>query len=230
MKTREELIERVAEYKGTDNWKIQPSELSYELWMQLFIDKANREKPYTVEDNNRHVIDALVKYFRRDDEFLKIHESFSFDKGILLRGPVGSGKTRMFKIWRDVLQAWPFGQKIQIVSTSTIVSQYNVDGDLIFTGNNAARKTASSNSTYGNWYLESDTVIDDIGAEPIGGKYQRCDVMETMFLRRYDYDLLTHGTTNLDGDQLLERYGLRVYDRLREMFNTISLTGESRRK
>jgi hypothetical protein len=40
----------------------------------------------------------------------------------------------------------------------------------------------------------------------------------------------THLTTNLTNSQLQTRYDLRVYDRLKEMFNFVILDGDSLRK
>jgi DNA replication protein DnaC len=48
-----------------------------------------------------------------------------------------------------------------------------------------------------------------------------------MFIR---HKMKTHITTNLTFQQIKESYGGRFYDRMKEMFNVISLTGKSLRK
>lgn len=43
-------------------------------------------------------------------------------------------------------------------------------------------------------------------------------------------NIITHGTTNLKVEELEKKYGKRVYDRMKEMFNVILWEGESFRK
>ena len=64
--------------------------------------------------------------------------------------------------------------------------------------------------------------IDDLGHEdPITTFGQTRDVIEEILLDRHHYKQITHATTNKDPELLKVRYGNRVYDRLKEMFNII---------
>lgn len=68
------------------------------------------------------------------------------------------------------------------------------------------------------------------------------NVLERIICARYDFwqrrnqdrdeknMLLTHLTTNLNGESIKEMYGERVHDRIKEMFNFITFKGSSRRK
>jgi len=58
--------------------------------------------------------------------------------------------------------------------------------------------------------------------------------MSDLLLERYSVftilGKITHITTNLAPNSLKERYGELIADRFREMFNVITLLGDSRRK
>lgn len=79
----------------------------------------------------------------------------------------------------------------------------------------------------------SPLFIDDVGTEQVeinnfGTK--ELPIYE-IFNRRYlDRRFLMFITTNLKPSQMEERYGDRVRDRIKEMFNVIQIKGESRRK
>jgi len=59
--------------------------------------------------------------------------------------------------------------------------------------------------------------------------------MIEVILNRYDKHIeffMTHMTSNLSPGEVKDRYGIRVFDRMREMFNIIDfpLDAKSRRK
>lgn len=71
--------------------------------------------------------------------------------------------------------------------------------------------------------------FDDLGVEPMGRNYGKdCNVMGEVLLSRYELfmqtkgKLKTHATTNLNAEELEERYGNRVRSRMRELFNLIA--------
>jgi DNA replication protein DnaC len=77
--------------------------------------------------------------------------------------------------------------------------------------------------------------FDDLGVEPMGRHYgQDCNVMGEILLSRYELflksKLKTHATTNLNAEELEERYGSRVRSRMREMFNLIAFDESARDK
>ena len=53
-------------------------------------------------------------------------------------------------------------------------------------------------------------------------------VVELIY-QRYDLQLFTIATSNLNTRQLAEKYGDRVGDRIREMFNVLAFNNESYR-
>lgn len=75
-------------------------------------------------------------------------------------------------------------------------------------------------------------IIDDLGSEDIETKHYGNDknVIEEILSRRYDRNLMTMVTTNITTKQVESFYKVRIYDRVREMFNIIEFVGESHRK
>jgi DNA replication protein DnaC len=77
--------------------------------------------------------------------------------------------------------------------------------------------------------------FDDLGVEPLGRHFGKdCNVMGEIILSRYELFLSskipTHATTNLNAEELEERYGKRVRSRMRQMFNLIAFDKNTKDK
>lgn len=73
--------------------------------------------------------------------------------------------------------------------------------------------------------------LDDVGTEAASVKVWGnviSPVVELIY-QRYNFQLFTIATSNLTEKQLTEKYGDRVGDRIREMFNVLPFTNESYR-
>jgi len=138
------------------------------------------------------------------------------NKGLLLSGPVGCGKTSLMKLLPYLA---PHKTNYEIIPTRNIVFNFNAAGFEVLEKYNDAKNYC----------------FDDLGVEPTGCHYTKeCNVMGEILLSRYDIfkdgrePVLslakgkTHITTNLNAEELEARYGSRVRSRLREMFNLIS--------
>lgn len=196
------------------------------------------EKPYTIENGQRvfNFIKTLnyIEYLgqkqygpsfrihREDVEILRklilytIHEidqckkhNIDLNKGILLIGPVGSGKTSIMNILRQFL----FREEYYLIkSARDIAFEYQKDGVEII-------------QKYGKQH--NTLCIDDLGVENNSKFYgNECNTIAEILLQRYElltnFNIKTHTTTNLNADELEELYGNRVRSRLRSMFNLIS--------
>ena len=74
-------------------------------------------------------------------------------------------------------------------------------------------------------------VIDDVGVEPSTIKVWGNEIspfVEVIY-HRYDRQLFTIVTSNLDDEELFKRYGPRVADRFAEMFDRIAFENNSYR-
>ena len=169
-------------------------------------------KNFKIYSEDEAILYKLCIYFIRDFETcskLKIDP----DKGILLSGPVGCGKTSLMKLLPFVV---PHHSKHIIIASRNITFNFNKTGFEII-------------EDYGNNGLYC---FDDLGVETTGRHFGKdCNVMGEILLSRYDLFLKnktrTHVTTNLNAQELENRYGNRVRSRMRELFNLIAFDKES---
>ena len=182
-------------------------------------------REFVIDESNEYVCVLLIKYFMQDPEFEKYGTNYSLLKGILLSGPIGSGKTVLMKAFDNMLANIGY-----IKFTYTIIPTRSIERDYIESGNEVI-------TTYGKKSYKSDNeqriyCFDDLGLESGDSKYygNQMSVMSEIFLDRYDLGLLTHATTNLTTENLEKIYGERIRSRMSEMFNLVQLIGPDRRK
>jgi DNA replication protein DnaC len=164
---------------------------------------------FHLHPEDRLIIYKLLIYFIRDEETCAQY-GIDLDKGILLNGPVGCGKTSLMTLMRSF--AYPDYNYI-IKSTREIASEFNQDGYSII-------------QKYGKSH-QKIYCFDDLGVENNMKYYgNECNTIAEILLQRYDQQIMegtvTHATTNLNAQELEELYGNRVRSRLRSMFNLIS--------
>ncbi len=162
------------------------------------------------------ILRKLIIYTIHEEDQCKEH-NIDLNKGILLIGPVGSGKTSIMNILRQFL----FREEYYLIkSARDIAFEYQKDGvDII-------QKYGKQHKAY---------CIDDLGVENNSKFFgNECNTIAEILLQRYDlltnYGVKTHATTNLNADELEELYGNRVRSRLRSMFNLISFPASSKDK
>lgn len=174
-------------------------------------------KHFTIYKEDHTLLHKLCNYFIRDADHCNKY-GIDLNKGILLTGPVGCGKTSFMKLLRHLV---PHFKSYQVIPCRNIVFGFNHIG----------YKTIED---YGD---NSFICFDDMGVEPAGRFYGRdCNVIGEIMLSRYElflnHKVKTHATTNLNAEELEERYGNRVRSRMRKMFNLIafdSLTPDKRK-
>lgn len=158
----------------------------------------------------------LLYYFANDPRCV-----FNLQKGICFYGKTGVGKTELFKVFQDfIVNTLPDNPKrFKLVSCRQIYDDFA-----------RGQEAAIEKYAVGNW------CFDDLGSEPPIYKHYGNDinVMEQVLFYRNEERangyLNTLITTNLNIDELQERYKDRVYDRLRNMVMFIEIKGESKRK
>lgn len=170
---------------------------------------------FKIFKQDKSVLFKLCNYIIRDkDNCEKL--GIDINKGILLTGPVGCGKTSLMKILRHLT---PHIKSYQVIPTRNITFGFNHIG----------YKTIQD---YGN---EKYFCFDDLGVEPTGRHYGKdCNVMGEVLLSRYElfinHKIKTHCTTNLNAKELEDRYGNRVRSRMRELFNLVPFDKSCRDK
>lgn len=200
---------------------------SAKKYATVIIDKANdmikrtkgANKEFLLHAHNRSIIWKLCQYFTADPAFET--DGHSLSKGLMILGPVGCGKSFLMELFRNNQVA-----SFKPVKCRNISYEFAKEGfDVI---KNYTRLTNSTENQFGHSVY--GTCFDDIGSEDERKFYgDKVNAMAEIIAGRYDLNQhpMTHITTNLDGDQLEEVYGLRLRSRMREMFNMIAFSPAS---
>ena len=171
---------------------------------------------FSIAEEDRPVILKLLCWFLMD-EAVAAHEGLDLQKGILLSGPVGCGKTAIMQIMRRICDPQ---RAFLLRPCPQVALEFAGEGyDVIH------RYTTRSFCLYSQ---QPRTVcFDDLGFEydaPYFGS--TCNSMAEILSLRYDlfmeHGMLTHATTNLNSAELEKRYGNRIRSRMRQLFNLIA--------
>ncbi len=134
--------------------------------------------------------------------------------GFYLCGKYGNGKTTL---------AHGFQEALPVLKQSADAYIKIMDADDI------AQLAQHDYPTFRQLCIEPMLIIEDMGKEPrevqdFGNVHHP---MAELLERRYDHQLFTIVTTNVDSSEVKTLYGQRVADRLREMFTIIPFGGSS---
>jgi len=174
-------------------------------------------KQFKIYKEDKTILLKLTSYFIRDEANCKKY-GLDLEKGILLSGPVGCGKTSLMNLLRHLA---PRQRPYEMIPCRNVTFSFNHIG----------YKTIED---YGNTKF---FCFDDLGVEPPGRFYGKdLNVMGEVLLSRYELyletrkNLKTHATTNLNAEELEYRYGNRVRSRMRELFNLVAFDEHARDK
>lgn len=164
---------------------------------------------FVADDDTRRNVSKAAKWLTGD-----------YKVGLILYGGIGNGKTTLARSICKLIailckkDAWT-GKGVVTVSALDL-SKIIVDAPERY-----------------NKIKESEMLfIDDIGIEPSTVKSwgnELSPVTELLYFR-YDKQLFTLVTSNLNDTELKDRYGIRISDRFNEMFDKVYFTGKSYRK
>lgn len=208
----------------------KPSVGGFSLDKKTFLHAFNYYSggKYVIDSQNKELTELVFKYFLNDDDFLKsdlIKSEPSLDKGLLIFGDYGTGKTFLFetihKIGRELITKKGYKNLwFNAIAAGSFNELYM---------NEVTKKQKNQATTFDlKTYYKGQLYIDDLGHETTA--FNRFEVFEQVLFERYRNRSRTFVTTNLKPSEIGNRYGARIGDRLPEMFNIISFKGDSRRK
>jgi DNA replication protein DnaC len=166
---------------------------------------------FLIDNDNREVVTSCAAWLAREPR-----QNIDLNKGLLIIGNVGTGKTLLIKAFRGAMQK-AYGFQFGIRGCSDLVRAYCEGGYEEIEG----------------WMNAPRVCFDDLGTEGEGIYYGKrtnllCEVIETRYERMASGQrCLTFFTTNLGTDQIRERYGDRSFSRLRFMCNLLDLGATS---
>lgn len=199
------------------------SHFDYNHIVKLISTEGKREygPGFEIKEKDLPLVHTLLAYALRDEAA----EGIDFNKGIMLTGPIGCGKTSLINLMRKLM---PDTFKPVIKSCSDIIGEFTMKGyeTIVHYSVNAFHPYSSVPRVY---------CFDDLGVEnTVTHKGTKWNVMLEILYARHKYFLsqkmITHITTNLNGDELGEMYGKRLRSRMREMFNLISFDADTEDK
>ena len=177
---------------------------------------------FKILETDYPIIYKLIAYFLKD-EVTCFQYNINLNKGILLSGPIGCGKTSIMNIMKYLT---PTENKFYVKPCRDISFEFIQDGYQII-----------HKYSKGKLYeFEPKTIcFDDLGTENNLKYYgNECNVMAEILLSRYDVYIAkriqTHITTNLSASEIETQYGNRVRSRMRELFNLIAYNNTSKDK
>jgi energy-coupling factor transporter ATP-binding protein EcfA2 len=164
---------------------------------------------FKIIETDYPIVYKLIAYFLKDEPTC-FQYGINLNKGILLTGPIGCGKTSLMNLMKYLTAT---EHKFFVKPCRDISFEFIQDGYQIIHKYSIGKLYQSEPRTY---------CFDDLGTEN-NLKYfgNECNVMAEILLSRYDLfiskKLQTHITTNLSATEIEKHYGNRVRSRLREM-------------
>ncbi len=162
-------------------------------------------------DTNRH-IELVAKWMTNGNGKI----------GLFLYGDPGNGKTTMANAMKALI-GMLYGNEYRYEDRKGVLSVSALELSQIVKEEQAVRLR--------NLKTAELLHIDDVGTEPASVKVWGNEVspLTDILYSRYDNMLYTVITSNLKDEEILPRYGCRISDRFREMFDYLSFENRSYR-
>jgi len=209
-----------------------------ELWVvfKAIFPVLNNRPFIKIENVTIKNLEPLIYYFSKDERFFqcenlrKEYSEPSFDKGLLIIGNFGNGKTSTMKVFEQMFKGIK-GIGFKGFSANETVTMFEKC---------AGDNSDALRSEFERLMFNGIRYFDDVKTERIASNFGKVNIFKEILEERYNRKSKTFCTCNFktnfpdDFDEALgefeEKYGERVYDRLFEMFNVIEFKGRSFRK
>lgn len=207
----------------------------YREKVNQYFKKINEPKQYEV--SNAAYLNYVLKQLKEKTGSEKVTPELSLlfnyftggvcnldpNKGLLVVGNIGCGKTTLMSIFRDGPNPY------RIVSAREVSESWKKNGDISKYCESLLPNKLTV-SPFGP--LPIGICFDDLGIENKTKNYgDEANAMEEVLLNWYDKKTFNkvHITTNLTPEEIEQKYGKRVRSRMREMFNLVKFEGGDRR-
>ena len=179
-------------------------------------------KHFRIIEEDHPIIYKLIAYFLKDEQACYQLE-IDLNKGILMSGPVGCGKTSLMNLMKYLTAS---EYKFTVKPCRDISFEFIKDGYDVIHRYSRGKLDQLDPKIY---------CFDDLGLENNLKYYgNECNVMAEILLSRYDLyiskHIQTHITTNLSASEIEAQYGNRVRSRMRELFNLIAYDNNTKDK
>lgn len=225
--------EYVFEFTAMDLWKI---------FKAAFKEINGRD--FVKNEQTIKNIEPLIYYFSKDERFFHCENltrlsNPSFEKGLMIVGTFGNGKTATMKTFEYIFSKIP-ALSFKGYSANEVVKLFERGA------------SESLKDEFDKMIFRGSRYFDDVKTERTASNYGKVNLFKDILENRYtnmnplpkygekQIRRFTHITCNYkEGfemeiepavDEFGELYGGRVYDRLFEMFNIVEFRGKSFRK
>jgi DNA replication protein DnaC len=174
---------------------------------------------FKIIEEDYPIIYKLIAYFLKDEQAC-FQFGINLNKGILITGPVGCGKTSLMTLMKYLT---PAEHKFILKPCRDISFEFIQDGYEVIHRYSKGKQQQLDPKIY---------CFDDLGLENNLKYYgNECNVMAEILLSRYDLyinkKIKTHVNTNLSATEIESVYGNRVRSRMREMLNLIAYSNNT---
>lgn len=173
-------------------------------------------KDFEVYD--KELLEGVFLYFIGD-----AGSPYDLRKGLWFDGTIGSGKTTLMRVFRELLLAQR--KAFRMDTAAEMANLYSTTGSLDLYINNS----------FGYSEKPIELCIDELGREQLPAVHfgNKLNVMQYILQQRYGLwqrsGVITHVTTNLSPGEVIDKYEDFIFDRCRHMFSIVSFTGKSKR-
>lgn len=177
---------------------------------------------FKILEEDYPIVYKLIAYFLKDEQAC-FQFNINLNKGILISGPVGCGKTSLMNLMRYLTAT---EHKFTVKPCRDISFEFIKDGYEVIHRYSRGKLDQLVPKIY---------CFDDLGLENNLKYYgNECNVMAEILLSRYDLyisrNIQTHITTNLSASEIEAQYGNRIRSRMRELFNLIAYDNNTKDK